>query len=61
MPRVMQGRHQRFTGVTFSRGKAITIQSGDDFFVHGDGEMVGRYVNRVEIGMLAKALNVIVG
>ena len=61
MPRVMRGKHRGFGGVAFSRGRMIGIRSEDSFFVHGDGEMVGRHVNRVEIGLMDKVLNVIVG
>ncbi len=61
MPRVMRGKHLGFKGVTFQVGKKISISSDQTFFVHADGEMVGRKVNRVEIGLLEKAMNVVVG
>lgn len=61
MPRVMRGNHLGFRGVTFQVGKKISISSDQTFFVHADGEMVGRKVNRVEIGLLEKAMDVVVG
>ena len=61
MPRVMRGNHLGFKGVTFQVGRKISIGSEQKFFVHADGEMVGRRVNNVEIGLLEKAMSVIVG
>ena len=61
MPKVMRGKHIGARGVSFLKGKMISIRAGQPFFVHADGEMVGRNVNTVEIGLLEKSLNVIVG
>lgn len=61
MPRVMKGKHTGHPSVTLSRTREITLESSTPFFVHADGEIVGRRVNRVEIGILPQHLSVQVG
>ena len=61
MPRVMRGKHQGVRYVNFIRGREITLASQDRFYVHADGEIVGRKVQRVKIGMLGRKLSVISG
>ena len=61
MPRVMKGNHTHAKGVTLRQARQIAVSSVDRFFVHADGEIVGRSVNSVVITLEAKALNVIVG
>jgi len=61
MPRVMRGKHKGVRYVNFQRGKEITLTSQDRFYVHADGEIVGRNVQRVQIKMLERKLSVIAG
>lgn len=61
MPKVMKGRHARVRGVQMRRAESIVVQAPQPFFVHADGEMVGREINNVEIQIHKLALNVIVG
>jgi diacylglycerol kinase (ATP) len=61
MPRVMRGTHHGIQYVNFRRGKEITLTSRDRFYVHADGEIVGRKVQRVQIRMLEQKLCVIAG
>ncbi len=61
MPKVMRGAHESSRGVKMQRARRISINAEDPFFVHADGEIVGRDVNSVEIAVVPDALNVIVG
>lgn len=61
MPQVMKGKHENFKGVQMKRAERIAVAAEQPFFVHADGEMVGRGVNAVEIQIRKQALNVIVG
>jgi YegS/Rv2252/BmrU family lipid kinase len=61
MPRVMKGRHAGHPCVTFARTREISLESLTPFFVHADGEIAGRGVNRVDIGILPQHLSVQVG
>jgi diacylglycerol kinase (ATP) len=61
MPRVMRGNHHGIKQVNFQRGKEIDLASRDRFYVHADGEIVGRSVQRVEVRMLDWKLSVIGG
>ena len=61
MPRVMKGNHQGISGVSFFRGRKITVTGDSGYYVHADGEIVGRETRRVNIGLLEKALTVIGG
>jgi diacylglycerol kinase (ATP) len=61
MPLVMKGKHINSEGVSFEKGREISICSDTPFFVHADGEIVGREVNKVDIGILNRKLDVIIG
>jgi YegS/Rv2252/BmrU family lipid kinase len=61
MPLVMKGKHIDSEGVSFEKGREINICSDTPFFVHADGEIVGREVSKVDIGILNRKLDVIVG
>jgi YegS/Rv2252/BmrU family lipid kinase len=61
MPKVMRGAHTMEASVTMRRAKAIEISSSQRFYVHADGEIVGREVNEVKIRVHGKALRVVVG
>ena len=59
MPLVLWGKHVSKEGVNYVRGRNIVISSEDRFHVHADGEIVGRGVTRVEVGLLDEKLPVI--
>ena len=59
MPQAMRGKHGSAPEVKFYRAKKITIRSETPFYVHADGEIVGRRVTEVQISLLPKALTVI--
>jgi YegS/Rv2252/BmrU family lipid kinase len=61
MPKVMKGRHTRARGVQMKQAESIVVNAPQPFYVHADGEMVGREINTVEIQIHKQALNVIVG
>lgn len=59
MPKVMKGKHQNVSGVSFHREKSISVSAQEPFFVHADGEIVGASVTRVDVGILPGQLSVI--
>jgi YegS/Rv2252/BmrU family lipid kinase len=61
MPKVMRGKHHNVPGVSFLRGKGMTVTADEPFYVHADGEIVGANVNRVEVGVLPGHLSIIAG
>ena len=61
MPRVMLGKHRNAKEVKFLRAKRIHLNSQTEFYVHADGEIVGRSVNSVVVSMREKAISVIGG
>ncbi len=61
MPRVMKGTHDGYEGVRMTRTERITVEASEPFFVHADGEMVGRGVNRVDVEIRKGTLQVVVG
>jgi diacylglycerol kinase (ATP) len=60
-PSVLKGLHGKYEKVHFVQAKAISVESCDRFFVHADGEIVGKNINKVEISIIPKAMEVIVG
>ncbi|MBX2992189.1 MAG: diacylglycerol kinase family lipid kinase [Bacteroidetes bacterium] len=60
MPKVMKGRHTDSSAVTMKQGRTISVKSETPFFVHADGEIVGRNVTSVEVGVVDKAIAVLV-
>lgn len=61
MPKVMKGRHTASTGVQMTTMKKLHVQAQEKFYVHADGEIVGRQVNHVEVQLHKLSLRVIVG
>jgi YegS/Rv2252/BmrU family lipid kinase len=61
MPKVMHGKHETSKHVAMQRGKQITVRASAPFFVHADGEVVGRNVTGVDVCIHEQALQVIVG
>lgn len=61
MPKVMVGKHQKEKQVKFLRAKEISMTAETRFYVHADGEIVGRDVTSVQVSMREKALTVIGG
>ncbi len=61
MPKVMVGKHRNAKQVKFLRCKQISLDSPDRFYVHADGEIVGRNVRSVQVGVRAGGLRVISG
>jgi YegS/Rv2252/BmrU family lipid kinase len=61
LPYVVMGKLQEKHGVKFMRGRKIHLESESCFTVHADGEIVGRDVNSVEIGMHGARLQVVAG
>jgi diacylglycerol kinase (ATP) len=59
MPKVMLGKHRHAKQVKFLRARQITLRSEQSFYVHADGEIVGRGVNVVKVSVLEKGLSVI--
>jgi len=61
MPRVMRGNHHNMKHVNFLRGKQIMLSAQERFYVHADGEIVGRNVQYVHIKILKRALTLVAG
>lgn len=61
MPRVMKGKHDGMLGVRITRSERIAVEAAEPFYVHADGEIVGRGVNKVDVEIRKSALEVIVG
>ena len=59
MPRVMRGKHLDAPEAKFFQTKEITFECDRDFFVHADGQIVGRNVRSVHVELMPKALRVI--
>jgi YegS/Rv2252/BmrU family lipid kinase len=61
MPLVMLGKHRKARQVTFMRAKELHFSAPSSFYVHADGEIVGRDVFSVAIRLDEGALRVIAG
>ncbi len=61
MPKVMAGKHGKAKQVKFIRCRNIRLDSSDQFYVHADGEIVGRNVRFVQVSLNDKVLSVIAG
>jgi len=59
MPSAMRGKHGSAKEVNFYRAKEISISSETPFYVHADGEIVGRRVRNVQLGILPSSLTII--
>jgi diacylglycerol kinase (ATP) len=60
-PSVLKGSHGRYSKVHFQKAKKITVESPETFFVHADGEIVGNNIEKIEVLIIPKELEVIVG
>jgi len=58
MPSAMRGKHGPAKEVNFFRAKEINISCKTPFYVHADGEIVGRSVKHVQLGILPRSLTV---
>jgi diacylglycerol kinase family enzyme len=61
MPLAMRGKHGKAKEVTFLRGKRIGIRSSSPFYVHADGEIVGRGTHDLAVELSDQRLPVLVG
>lgn len=61
IPGVMGGKPVKRDFVTYLRGKELEATSSEKFNVHADGEIVGREVHGVRVGIEAGVLKVICG
>lgn len=59
MPKIMRGIHLVEDNVVLKRARVVSVDAPQPFFVHADGEMVGRNVTNVEVSMFHRSLNVI--
>jgi diacylglycerol kinase (ATP) len=60
MPRVMRGKEIKDPALQYLRVKKITMRGDRPFMVHADGEVVGRNVQEVQIGLHEKRLDLAV-
>lgn len=61
LPTILKGKHGRFPEVDFFSTDRISVGSGKRFVVHCDGEILGIENSKVEIEMIPRSLNVVVG
>jgi diacylglycerol kinase (ATP) len=61
MPSVMKGKHRSNPSVRFERGSEFKIAASRPISVHSDGEIIGTDITAVEIRVVPRALQVIVG
>jgi YegS/Rv2252/BmrU family lipid kinase len=61
MPKVMRGAHEGDPDVEFVRTKHVSVDGSLPFFVHADGEIVGRNVSGVQVSLAGEKLLVLVG
>jgi len=59
MPKAMSGKHGQAEEVKFFRTKSLHLHSSTPFYVHADGEVVGRSVRSVAVSIEPKALRVL--
>lgn len=59
MPQVMKGAHSNRKEVTMARTRSLLVEADAGFFVHADGEIVGRGSNVAEIGIRPGLIQVI--
>jgi len=60
MPGVMRGKEIRDSALQYIRTREITMRADRPFMVHADGEIVGRDVTEVRIGIQEKRLKLAV-
>lgn len=61
MPKVMKGRHAGVGGVYMTTARELHVEAPEPFYVHADGEIVGRAVHRVDVVIHQGSLRVISG
>jgi len=60
MPKAMSGNHGQAHEVNFFRTRSLHLSSPTPFYVHADGEVVGRSVRSVAVSIVPKVLRVLV-
>jgi len=60
MPLAMRGKHLSAKEVIYLSSKQIDVSADSGFFVHADGEIVGRNVRSVKVNVVSSALSVVV-
>jgi diacylglycerol kinase (ATP) len=60
LPLAMRGKHGKAREVTFFRGKKIGIRCSSSFYVHADGEIVGRGTHDLAVQLSEERLPVLV-
>jgi diacylglycerol kinase (ATP) len=60
MPKVMRGAHEGNPNVEFVRSRSLTVEASNEFFVHADGEIVGRNVTGVVLEVASERIPVLV-
>jgi diacylglycerol kinase (ATP) len=61
VPKVMLAKHRQAKGITLMTARSISLSTDRGVYVHADGEIVGREVSQVRIGIRPKSLHAIVG
>lgn len=61
MPKVMKGGHEGDPDVEFVRSRKIRVDGSRPFYVHADGEIVGRNVTGVSVELATARLPVLAG
>ncbi len=61
MPKAMRGKHLQAKQVKYFASKELSLTADGSFYVHADGEIVGRNVTATRIKLLADSLEVLKG
>lgn len=61
LPRALNGTHVRLPGVRIYRSRKIVIRSSEKFPVHIDGEIISEPLDKMEITLDRRKLNVAIG
>ncbi len=61
MPKAMRGKHLNARQVKYFYSKDLALQADGSFYVHADGEIVGRNVSATHITLHANSLEVLRG
>lgn len=59
MPQVMKGAHSNRKEITMARTRSLTVEADAGFFVHADGEIIGRGSRSVKVGIRPKFIPVV--
>ncbi len=60
MPKVMRGAHEGDPNVSFVRSGQVSVDGSSEFFVHADGEVIGRNVTGVNVKLASERIPVLV-